>query len=124
MVNKIKTIYPEINILNFRNGFFKSAVDEENLIKNITKLKPEFVFVAMGSPKQELLMEKISTYHKATYVGLGGSFDLFSGKSKRAPNWWLNNNLEWAYRLLTDFKRTKRQFTLFKFLIKLMLNKL
>ena len=67
---------------------------------NIAALKPNVVFVAMGSPSQELLMEEMQRHHKATYLGLGGSFDVYTGETKRAPSWWLQNNLEWAYRLI------------------------
>lgn len=44
------------------------------------------VFVAMGSPKQELLMEEIQKKHKAIFQGLGGSFDVYTGHVERAPN--------------------------------------
>ena len=54
----------------------------------------------MGSPKQELLMEEMQQKHTALYQGLGGSFDVFTGNVESAPEWWVNNNLEWAYRLI------------------------
>jgi UDP-N-acetyl-D-mannosaminouronate:lipid I N-acetyl-D-mannosaminouronosyltransferase len=75
------------------------------------------VFVAMGSPKQEYLMEKLHQKHKATYQGLGGSFDVYTGAVKRAPKWWLENNLEWAFRLFKEPSRIKRQIHLIRFLI-------
>ena len=48
--------------------------------------KPDFVFVAMGFPMQELLMDELYKVHAATYLNLGGSFDVFTGKVSRAPN--------------------------------------
>ena len=74
------------------------------------------VFVAMGSPKQELLMEEISMKHPAIYQGLGGSFDVYTGNVKRAPKWWVDHNLEWAYRLVKEPSRIKRQIHLVRFL--------
>ena len=50
-------------------------------------MKPDVVFVAMGSPKQELLMEEMSEKHPAIYQGLGGSFDVYTGRVERAPKW-------------------------------------
>ena len=77
----------------------------------------------MGSPKQELLIEKISEFHPALYQGLGGSFDVFTGRSKRAPKWWVKNNLEWAYRLIKQPSRIKRQIVLLRFIYLLKTNK-
>ena len=123
-VNKLKKDYPGINILNFRNGYIKSDQEKTNLIKDIKKLKPDVVFVAMGSPKQELLMEQMQKEHQATYQGLGGSFDVFTGNVKRAPKILIKLNLEWAYRLLKEPKRIKRQIVYIPFMIKIVLNKI
>ena len=83
--------------------------------------KPDVVFVAMGSPKQELLMEEMAKLHPAIYQGLGGSFDVYTGNVARAPEWWVKHNLEWAYRLVKQPSRIKRQIHLirFWFLVKL-----
>ena len=87
-------------------------------IEDIVAKKPDVVFVAMGSPKQELLMEEISKRHPAIYQGLGGSFDVYTGNVKRAPEWWVNHNLEWAYRLIKEPTRIKRQIHLVRFMAK------
>lgn len=78
-------------------------------------------FVAMGSPKQELLMEEMAERHKAVYQGLGGSFDVYTGNVKRAPQWWVRHNLEWAYRLVKEPVRIKRQIHLVRFLLRVKL---
>ena len=54
------------------------------LIDDIAEKRPDFVFVAMGSPKQEFLMADMLKRHKAVYQGLGGSFDVYTGRAKRA----------------------------------------
>lgn len=123
-VNKLKKDYPGINILNFRNGYVKSDQEKTNIIKDIKKLKPDVVFVAMGSPKQELLMEQMQKEHQATYQGLGGSFDVYTGNIKRAPKILIKLNLEWAYRLLKEPKRIKRQIVYIPFMIKIFFNKI
>lgn len=122
-VNKLKTEYPNIKIVNFRNGYFQSIEEKEKMIQDVIKHKPDVVFVAMGSPKQELLMEEIHQYHPVVYQGLGGSFDVYIGKTTRASKWWVNNNLEWAYRLINQPSRIKRQIYLVKFYILLKLNR-
>jgi len=78
----------------------------------------------MGSPKQELLMEEIQKQHSALYQGLGGSFDVYIGAVKRAPEWWVKNNLEWTYRLINQPTRIKRQIHLVRFFVQLQLGKL
>lgn len=122
-VNKLKSEFPNIEILNFRNGYINNDAEEQELIKDIVNLKPAVVFVAMGSPKQELLMERIQKRHDAVYQGLGGSFDVYTGNVKRAPKWWVKNNLEWTYRLIKQPSRIKRQIHLVRFFINLHLNK-
>ena len=74
-----------------------------------------------GFTKQELLMEEIQKQHVALYQGLGGSFDVYTGAVKRAPKWWVKNNLEWAYRLIKEPTRIKRQIHLVRFFILLQL---
>lgn len=123
-VKKLKEEFQGINILNYRNGYIKTEQEKTDLIKDVKKLKPDIVFVAMGSPKQELLMEKMQLGHSATYQGLGGSFDVYTNKVNRAPKWWVKSNLEWAYRLIKQPLRIRRQIHLFKFFVLLKLNKL
>ena len=89
----------------------------------IEKHQPDVIFVAMGSPKQELLMERIQSQHEAVFQGLGGSFDVYTGNVKRAPKWWVKNNLEWTYRLLKQPSRIKRQIHLVRFFVNLHLNR-
>lgn len=122
-VEKLKKEFKGINILNYRNGYVKTELEKNDLIQDIKTLKPDVVFVAMGSPKQELLMEEMQKSHQATYQGLGGSFDVYTGRVERAPQWWVNSNLEWAYRLIKQPSRIKRQIHLVRFFIKLQFNK-
>lgn len=123
-VSKLKTDYTEINIAGYRNGYIQSEEEKLALINEIASKRPDVVFVAMGSPKQELLMEEMSKIHSAVYQGLGGSFDVYTRNVKRAPKWWVKNNLEWAYRLVKQPTRIKRQLIYIKFFLFLKMNKL
>jgi UDP-N-acetyl-D-mannosaminouronate:lipid I N-acetyl-D-mannosaminouronosyltransferase len=122
-VIKLKAQFEGIHICNFRNGYIKTEKEELALIEDIKKHKPAVVFVAMGSPKQEKLMERIQRSHEAVYQGLGGSFDVYIGAVKRAPEWWVKNNMEWTYRLLSQPSRIKRQIHLVRFLVNLCFNR-
>ena len=114
---KLTKEYPGINILGIRNGYFSNEHELQELVDDIATKQPEVVFVAMGSPKQELLMERMRKVHpNAIYQGLGGSFDVFSGHVERAPKWWIDHNMEFVYRLIKQPSRIKRQIHLLKFL--------
>jgi bacterial polymer biosynthesis proteins, WecB/TagA/CpsF family len=113
-VDKLNLEFPGINLVGYRNGYIQ-ANEMGDLIDNIREKKPDFVFVAMGSPAQERLMTKLSEIHSAIYIGLGGSFDIYSGKTKRAPDWMINMRMEWFYRLITEPKRLGRQLKLVGF---------
>lgn len=119
-VSKLQKQYPDINVVGYRNGYLKDDSERKALIKDVTEKKPDVVFVAMGSPKQELLMGEMQKRHKAIYQGLGGSFDVFTGYADRAPKWWLDHNLEFAYRFFKNPKRIKRQVPILKLAIQLL----
>ena len=61
-VEKLKKEFKGINILNYRNGYVKTEEEKIDLIQDIKTLKPDVIFVAMGSPKQELLMEEMQKH--------------------------------------------------------------
>lgn len=124
VIKKLKRDFEGIQILNYRDGFIKNDNEKKELINDIVHKKPDIVFVAMGSPVQELLMEDMQKKHRAMYQGLGGSFDVYAGHVRRAPKWWINNNMEWAYRLLSQPSRITRQIHLIRFFALLQLNKL
>lgn len=117
-VEKLRGEFEGIRIVGARNGYIKSEEEKLALIEDIAARKPDVVFVAMGSPRQELLMEEMLSRHQAVYQGLGGSFDVYTGRVKRAPVWWQEHGLEWLYRLINDPSRIKRQIYLFWFLWK------
>lgn len=123
-ITKLRSEFEGINIVNYRNGYIKTEEEKKSLIKDVCEKKPDVVFVAMGSPIQELLMEELHSKHKAIYQGLGGSFDVYTGKLNRAPKIFINLGLEWLYRLLKEPTRYKRQIKLVKFLFKVKLGKI
>lgn len=114
-VAKLRKEYPGIRIVGFRNGYLKTPEESAALIDDIVAKRPDCVFVAMGSPKQELLMEEMMRRHPAVYQGLGGSFDVYTGHVKRAPRWWIDHNLEFLYRLIHQPSRIKRQIHLLRY---------
>lgn len=70
VVAKLKKQFDGIHIIGYRNGYISSEEEKQALIADIVEKKPNVVFVAMGSPKQEMLMEEMFRQHKAIYQGL------------------------------------------------------
>ena len=66
-------------------------------------------------------MEEMADRNKAVYLGLDGSIDVYTGNVKRAPQWWVRHNLEWAYRLVKEPVRIKRLIHLVRFLLRVKL---
>lgn len=115
-VAKLKKEFPNIKLLGYRNGYINSDKERQDLIEDITNKRPDVVFIAMGSPKQEILMSELMSKHKAIYQGLGGSFDVYTERVKRAPKWWRDHNLEFLYRFLKQPQRYRREYYRLKFL--------
>ncbi len=108
VVAKLRAEFPEIDIVGYRNGFLQPG-DEEKLAADLERTRPDFVFVAMGSPKQELLMQRLKQRHpQAVYQGLGGSFDLYVGNFKRAPKLLQALGAEWLWRFIAQPSRIRR----------------
>ena len=122
-IKKLKADYKGINIVGYRNGYIKTEEERNALIQDVAYKKPDVVYVAMGSPKQEFLMADMMKVHPAIYQGLGGSFDVYTGRVKRAPLWWQKHNLEFLYRFLKQPQRYRREYYRLKFLAWMMMGK-
>lgn len=97
-----------INIVGYFDGYFD---DDENVLMEIQKTKPDILFVALGSPRQEFWIRKqLQTIKVPVCIGVGGSFDVLAGYKKEAPN-WTRCGLEWIYRMRQDRRLWKRYFT-------------
>lgn len=116
-VTKVKEEYPNIKLLGATNGYENN---KDQTMEEIINLKPDIVLVAMGIPLQEkLIYNHIKNAKKGIYVGVGGSFDVLSGKKKRAPKIFIKLNLEWLYRILKEPKRIIRFYNNnIKFIVK------
>ncbi len=114
-VEVLKEKYQGINIVGSQHGYYS---DDEipALIDQINDSEADVLFVALGSPRQELWMEEyLPKLNVKVCQGVGGTFDVIAGKVKRAPALFLKMHMEWLYRLLAQPKRLLRQTALPKF---------
>lgn len=105
-----------VNIVGSQDGYF-TPDQRSALFEKIHVSGAKIVTVAMGSPKQEIFMRDCRQVHPhALYMGVGGTYDVFTGHVKRAPKVWQNLGLEWLYRLLSQPSRITRQLRLLRYL--------
>lgn len=105
LVEKLKTRYPKLNVQH-ENGY---VPDKDAVFEKIAAQKPDLVLVALGCPAQERLIAKhLNRFEKGVFVGVGGSFDVLSGKKMRAPALFVKTNTEWLYRIAREPSRLKR----------------
>lgn len=100
--------YPGLNIVASHHGYF--TIDEqENIVDQIAEQEPDLLLVALGVPKQEYFIDKWNSHFPRTVtIGVGGSFDVWTGQVKRAPEIMRKLNLEWLYRLCKEPWRFQR----------------
>ena len=121
-VRKLKEKFPELIIAGHHHGFFK--LDDESIVNDVRKTQPDFVFVALGMPRQEQwIANNIDSFSKGVFMGVGGSFDVVAGEVQRAPEIWIKLNLEWLYRLIKQPSRFKRILKVFEFIFRMIIRK-
>ena len=115
-VAELQRCYPGITIAGRHHGYVDEA-DMGAVVDAINRSGSNVLFVALGSPKQELWMEKYLPRLPGIRVcqGVGGTFDVIAGRVRRAPLAVRRTNLEWFYRLVTDPRRMRRQVALPRF---------
>ncbi|HLP89871.1 MAG TPA: WecB/TagA/CpsF family glycosyltransferase [Nostocaceae cyanobacterium] len=115
---------PSLNIVGTYSGYH-SPEEEQKLLQTLAQLQPRVILVGLGVPRQELWIAKNRhVCPQAIWMGVGGSFDIWSGTKTRAPAWLANNNLEWLYRLYKEPWRWRRMLALPEFAIKAVLYRL
>lgn len=116
-VENISLEFPDLKIAGFHNGFF-DLNNCNDIIEEVCNLNPWAIFVAMGSPRQEIFIEKVmNRTNTHIFMGVGGVFDIFAGELKRAPKWMISLGLEWLYRVAKEPFRIKRLIAIPKFLL-------
>jgi N-acetylglucosaminyldiphosphoundecaprenol N-acetyl-beta-D-mannosaminyltransferase len=113
--DRLREKYPGCQIVGTRNGFF-TPDDETEIMEQIREARPHVLCVALGIPKQEKWIAR----HRAelgvpVLIGVGGTFDVHSGRVKRAPKWMQRLNLEWLYRLAKNPRKIGKVMTLPRF---------
>ena len=116
--NKAEKLYPGVQIVGVRNGYF-TAEDEPEIINEIREAKPDILLAALGVPKQEKWLQKYrEELGVPVSIGVGGTLDVMAGNVRRAPKWMQKAKLEWLFRGLLQPKRAGRLVALPKFVLR------
>jgi N-acetylglucosaminyldiphosphoundecaprenol N-acetyl-beta-D-mannosaminyltransferase len=109
---KCASSYPSLNVAGVYAPPFApiDKIDIEDIAQRINSAKPNIIFVALGCPKQEMLMHRLKPHIKGLMLGVGGAFPVFMGQQKRAPQWMQQYALEWLFRLLQEPKRLFKRY--------------
>jgi exopolysaccharide biosynthesis WecB/TagA/CpsF family protein len=115
-VSKLKAEYPQHNVCFAVDGF---SLNEALLLTELNALELDYIFIALGQPRQELLGFKLLEQNQEVKVlGLGGAFDVYAGLVHRAPDIFVHLWMEWLYRILMQPKRSgKLALAIYKYLV-------
>lgn len=113
--------YPNLKVAGYRDGYFRPA-EEEQVAEEIRASKADILFLAFGSPKKEIFVRRhLYSMNVPVVHGVGGSFDVIAGVTKRAPVWMQNWGMEWFYRFLQEPSRMWKRYlvtnTIFSFIV-------
>ena len=110
VVQRIALEYPGVQIAGHWDGYF-STQEERRVAHDIAASAPDILLVAMTSPRKERFLARWRGELRVPVThGVGGSFDVFAGKVRRAPQAWQRLGLEWLYRVLQEPRRLWRRY--------------
>ena len=84
--------------------------EEQELANRINATDADFVWIALGAPRQELFCHRNEGKINGIMVGVGGAFSVLAGTIPEAPHWIQNMSLEWLYRLMQEPKRLFKRY--------------
>ena len=110
MLAEVRRRYPGLVVAGARDGYFR-AEEEADVAAEIRRSSPDLLFVGMSSPKKELFVSQWGESTRVNVVhGVGGSFDVLAGLTRRAPRWCQDHGLEWLYRAWQEPVRLGRRY--------------
>ena len=111
-ISVVKQTYPQLKIAGVEPSVFRplSEQEEDELLERINKSGADFVWIALGAPRQEIFCNKLSGRSNAVWVAVGGALNVISGVIPRAPQWMQDHGLEWFYRFIKEPKRLFKRY--------------
>jgi len=109
-VEKARSALPALRVAGYRSGYFKRD-EEQDVVSAIRDTRPDILFLGFGTPAKEYFMHRYYRQLEVPFVmGVGGTFDVYAGRVKRAPVWMQRSGLEWAFRLAQEPSRMWKRY--------------
>lgn len=109
----VREAAPGLTVAGSHSGYFRDAGDEAAMIVEIRALRPDILVVAMPSPRKEYWLDNnLEGLGVPFAMGVGGTFDVIAGRTRRAPLWMQRAGLEWSYRFAQEPRRLWRRYLL------------
>ena len=109
---ELRRQFPGVNIVGREAPPFRELTDNEELAleERLHDLRPDIVWVGLGTPKQDVFVHRFRERIPATFVAVGAAFDFISGTKRRAPRWMQDHGLEWVHRLAQEPRRLGNRY--------------
>ena len=105
---KLTTRFPGLGVVGVFSPPYRPLTADEllNFHAEITRLRPDVIWIGLGTPKQETFMAAhAATLDAGVLIGVGAAFDFHSGRIRQAPRWLQRSGFEWFFRLCTEPRR-------------------
>jgi bacterial polymer biosynthesis proteins, WecB/TagA/CpsF family len=112
LISVIKKKYPQVIVCGYEPSVFRdmSKKEEQELAERINATNPDFVWVALGAPRQELFCNRMVGKINGLMIGVGGAFNVLAGIVPEAPIWMQKLCLEWFYRFIQEPRRLFKRY--------------
>ena len=109
-VDVFETKYPDLETAGYRNGYY-SENEEAEIAEQVRDSGADMLFVGFSSPMKENFLKRWMPVMQVPFcMGVGGSFDIVAGRTKRAPHWMQQSGLEWCYRIYQEPRRMWKRY--------------
>jgi N-acetylglucosaminyldiphosphoundecaprenol N-acetyl-beta-D-mannosaminyltransferase len=112
LARRLTEMVPGVKLVGIESPPFRplTAHEESELVERVQLAEPDVVWVGLGTPLQDLFVDRFRDRLDATLIAIGAAFDFLAGTKRQAPRWMQDSGLEWAFRLATEPRRLWRRY--------------
>jgi N-acetylglucosaminyldiphosphoundecaprenol N-acetyl-beta-D-mannosaminyltransferase len=111
LVERLQAEIPTLDLAFAIHGY-QAPEQWPGIEQQLREARPDLVLAALGVPRQETWIQRLHAGQPGLWMGVGGSFDVWSGAKQRAPEWMGRFQVEWLYRLIQEPSRWRRMLAL------------
>jgi N-acetylglucosaminyldiphosphoundecaprenol N-acetyl-beta-D-mannosaminyltransferase len=113
LAQRLSETIPDVQIVGAISPPFRDLTEEEEeeFVAEMSRLRPAFVWVGLGTPRQDIFVAKMAPRAPAVFVAVGAAFDFAAGSKREAPAFLHDSGFEWLYRLASEPRRLWKRYT-------------